>query len=54
MGFVVRNIIIGKSFVGFVAMRDEFDLGDKIGHGDTEIEALEHLLFLEESKNDNT
>lgn len=45
----MRAIIIEKSFVlGFIAMRDEYDLGDKIGTGDTEIEALEMLLLLEE------
>lgn len=46
----IRNITIEKTPYGFTAVREYYDLGDKIGYGKTELEALEDLLFMEESK----
>lgn len=47
----IRNIIIEKCiYAGFKSFREYYDLGDKIGYGKTEIEALEDLLFMEDSK----
>lgn len=43
----MRKIIIEICPIGFKAYRDEFDLGDKIGTGKTEVDAVEDLLFLE-------
>lgn len=45
-----RNIVIEKCPVGFMAFREFYDLGDKTGYGKTELEALEDLLFMEQSK----
>ncbi len=42
-----RKIIIEKAPIGFVASRDQFDLGDEVAHGNTELEALEMLLLME-------
>lgn len=44
----MRNIIIEKAFIGFTASREQFDLGDKIGMGETEQGALAYLLEMEE------
>ena len=43
----MRKIIIEPCPIGFKASREEYDLGDKIGTGKTEHEALEDLLFME-------